>query len=84
MPGFFTDPLFILLIGICIVVGGIIGALLAVPLAATVNAAVKYLAGRAAPGESDDHVEHALEQEEQARGVQQIPKVQAFSLPCKQ
>ena len=49
-----------------VVVGGIIGALLAVPLAATVNAAVKYLAGRAAPGESVDHVEHKLEQEEQA------------------
>lgn len=48
-----------------VVVGGIVGALLAVPLAATVNAAVKYLAGRAAPGESQDQVEAALEQEEQ-------------------
>ncbi|WP_157970836.1 AI-2E family transporter [Nakamurella deserti] len=49
-----------------VVVGGIIGALLAVPLAATVNAAVKYLAGRATPGESQDHVEATLEEEEQS------------------
>ncbi len=48
-----------------VVVSGIVGALLAVPLAATVNAAVKYLAGRAAPAETRDKVEQRLDEEEQ-------------------
>lgn len=48
-----------------VVVAGIVGGLLAVPLAATMNAAVKFLAGKeSAP---DDKVEQRLDQDDLAR-----------------
>jgi hypothetical protein len=44
-----------------VIVGGIPGALLAVPIAARANAVVKYLAGRENdPTEAKDHVEQQL------------------------
>ena len=52
-----------------VVVAGIVGGLLAVPLAATLNAAVKYLAGTADPDEGHDTVEDQLDEEEQRAGV---------------
>ncbi len=48
-----------------VVVAGIIGGLLAVPLAATLNAAVKFLAGRTAPNEAVDEVEKHLDEDEE-------------------
>jgi hypothetical protein len=48
-------------------VGGIPGALLAVPIAACANAVVKYLAGRENdPTEAKDHVEQQLDADQAA------------------
>ncbi len=52
-----------------VIVGGITGALFAVPLAACTNAAVKYLAGKdTEPTEGDDKVERELDDEESRHG----------------
>jgi predicted PurR-regulated permease PerM len=59
-----------------VVIAGIVGGLLAVPLAATLNAAIKYLAGKARRGEGEDTVERTLENEEArrpARGLRPRP-----------
>jgi predicted PurR-regulated permease PerM len=48
-----------------VLTAGIVGALLAVPLMACLNAAVKHLAGKDTPATGKDKVEHELEQEEQ-------------------
>lgn len=50
-----------------VIIAGISGALLAVPIAACVNAAVKYLAGKEEnPADCKDNVEQALERAPQA------------------
>ncbi len=52
------------------ILAGIVGALLAVPLAASLNSAIKYLAGkdRGGTGEELDRVERGLERDEAADG----------------
>ena len=47
-----------------VVIAGIVGGLLAVPLAATLNAAVKHLAGRTSPDDASDRVERNLDRDE--------------------
>ena len=49
-----------------VVIAGIVGGLLSVPLAATLNAAVKFLAGRTTPGEGQDLVDRELDEDEAA------------------
>lgn len=52
-----------------VVIAGIVGGLLAVPLAATLNAAVKSLAGRTSPADDGDAVERRLDRDEEKRGT---------------